>query len=76
MAPKATLIPLLYKLTERVGLLDFYIQEASLLEKKDSVLRVCDLDDTLCGRKDQLEGEEMLRLNRGGAGTTIIFNTL
>ena len=73
---KKDLINLLYKLTERVGLLDFYIQEASLLEKKNSILRVCDLDDTLCGRADQLAWEEMLRLNRGGAGNTIIANTL
>lgn len=73
---KQELIDLIYKLTERVGLVDFYLQEASLLEKKDSILRVCDLDDTLCGRRDQLESEDMLRLNRGGAGNTIILNIL
>lgn len=70
------LIDSIYKLTERVGLVDFYITEASALEKRESTLRVCDLDDTLCGRRDQLASEEMLRLNRGAAGNTIIFNTL
>jgi hypothetical protein len=52
---KQVLIKLLSKITERTGLIDFYMQESSQLEKKDSILRICDLDDTLCGRRDQLE---------------------
>jgi hypothetical protein len=63
-------------LTPLTGLIDFYMQESSQLEKRDSILRVCDLDDTLCGRADQLTWEEILRLNRWWAGNTIIFNTL
>jgi hypothetical protein len=73
---KQDLINLLYNLTERVGLVDFYIHEASLLEKKESTLRICDFDDTIFWRRDQLASEEMLRLNRWDAGTTIITNTL
>lgn len=74
--PNQNLINLTYSLTERVGLIDFYLDQAALLEKRDSVLRICDFDDTLFGRQDQLAAEEMLRLNRGDAGTTIITNTL
>jgi len=63
-------------LTDRVGLIDFYLGQASKLKKVESTLRICDFDDTLFGRRDQLEQEEMLRLNRGAAGITIITNTL
>lgn len=63
-------------LTVRVWLVDFYLQEAQNLEKKESTLRVCDLDDTLFSRQEQLESEELLRNNRWAAGNTIILNTL
>ncbi len=57
-------------------MLDFYIEEAKKLEKKEQILRVCDLDDTLFGRKEQLEKEELLRNNRGAAGISVIANTI
>jgi len=69
-------IDMMYSLTERVGLVEFYINMSSKLEKKESIFRICDFDDTLFGRSDQLAWEEMLRLNRGEAGNTIITNTL
>jgi len=66
----------MYSITERVGLVDFYIEYANTLEKKDTTLRVCDLDDTLFCRTEQLEAEELLKNNRGWAGITIVTNTL
>jgi len=55
------------KLTDRPLVLNFYIEEVKHLEKKESALRVSDLDDTLFGRGDQLESEVKLRENRGAS---------
>ena len=37
------------------------------------ILRILDFDDTLFSREEQLEKEELLRLNRGDAGNKIII---
>jgi hypothetical protein len=63
-------------LTERTWLVDFYIKEAQKLEKKDSILRIADFDDTLFGRRDQLEAETKLKELRWDAGTTFILNEM
>ncbi|NDK09825.1 hypothetical protein GW846_03540 [Candidatus Gracilibacteria bacterium] len=64
------------KLTDRPLVLNFYIEEVKHLEKKESALRVSDLDDTLFGRGDQLESEVKLRENRGASGIDVIINDL
>lgn len=37
------------------------------------ILRILDFDDTIFSREEQLEKEELLRLNRGDAGNKIII---
>jgi len=64
------------KLTDRPLVLNFYIEEVKHLEKKESALRVSDLDDTLFGRGDQLESEVKLRENRGASWIDVIINDL
>jgi len=39
-------------------------KKRDLLEKKDEILIVSDLDDTIFCRKEQLEDNELLRNNR------------
>lgn len=63
-------------LTEQTGLVDFYLAEAKTLPKQDSILTICDVDDTLFGRKDQLEWEPELQKNRGYAGNTHMINKI
>ncbi|MCD5374977.1 hypothetical protein LR010_00830 [Candidatus Gracilibacteria bacterium] len=63
-------------LTDQVGLVDFYIAEAAALLKQDSSFVICDLDDTLFGRKDQMQGEPELKKNRGYAGNTYMINEI
>ncbi len=64
------------ELTDRPLVLNFYTKEAKALEKKESILRVSDLDDTLFARRDQLESEVKLRENRWAAGIDVIINDL
>jgi len=68
---------LIHELGERIGLIDFYLQEiASLSRDKDTVIRIVDFDDTLFSREEQLEKESTLRENRGWAGIDVIVNTM
>ena len=52
-------------LTPQVGLIDFYKTQIAKLPKKDSTLTICDLDDTLFSREEQLQREPELRARRG-----------
>ena len=47
-------------LTDQTGLVDFYIEETNKLERRDTSFVICDLDDTLFGRRDQMEAEPEL----------------
>lgn len=66
----------LKNLTEFYGIYNFWKNEAKNLPKKEENLILCDFDDTIFSRKDQLEINEMLRKNRWDAGTKIIINDM
>lgn len=66
----------LKNLTEFYGIYNFWKNEAKNLPKKDENLILCDFDDTIFSRKDQLEINEMLFKNRWDAGTKIIINEM
>lgn len=66
----------LKNLTEFYGIYHFWKNEAKNLPKKDENLILCDFDDTIFSRKDQLEINEILRNNRWDAGTKIIINEI
>ena len=51
---------MLQGLTEDVGLVDFYLAEVQKLPKKEITFSICDIDDTLFSRKEQLENEDEL----------------
>lgn len=75
--PQANILKMIIAgLTEQTGVVDLYLKEVSLLEKKDIDLKICDLDDTLFSRQEQLESEELLKNNRWVSGNTQIFNIL
>lgn len=63
-------------LTEQIGLIDFYIAEAAALPKQDNSFIICDVDDTLFGRRDQMLWEPELQKNRGYAGNTYMINEI
>ena len=54
----------LKNLTEFYGIYTFWKNEAKNLHKKNENFIVCDFDDTIFSRKDQLEINELLRNNR------------
>lgn len=74
MSHNERLKEILSGLTDQTGLVDFYIEEAAKLEKKDSSFIMCDMDDTLVSRSRITEEEELLRTNRGAAGNKLIVN--
>jgi len=61
-------------LTDQTGLVDFYIEEAAKLERRDNSFIMCDMDDTLISRSHITDAEELLRINRGAAGNKLIIN--
>ena len=61
-------------LTDRVGLVDFYIQEASTLPRKNNKLIISDMDDTLLSRSRLSEEEALLRENRGQEWNKVVIN--
>lgn len=63
-------------LTEQVGLVDFYLKEVKNLSKKDTIFSICDLDDTLFARKDQLNSEPELVKKRWYEGNTYMINNI
>ncbi len=59
------------------GLVDTFMIQAWMLEKKDKIKHIiCDLDDTLCSRRAQMREEVLLKENRGNAWNTIVFNEI
>lgn len=64
------------ELTEQTGLLDFYCEQAEKLERKEIDFSICDLDDTLFSRAEQLENEPMLKAKRGYEWNTYMINEI
>ena len=71
-----TLKNLISGLTDQVGLVDFYLEEAKTLPKKDCVFSICDLDDTIFARADQLACEPELVKRRGYEWNTYMINEI
>ncbi len=71
-----TLKKLISNLTPQVWLVDTYMSEAKKLEKKDTIFHICDVDDTLFGRRDQLESEPMLQEKRWYEWNTYMINEI
>lgn len=67
---------MLQGLTEDVGLVDFYLAEVQKLPKKEITFSICDIDDTLFSRKEQLENEDELVKRRWSKGNTYMINTI
>ncbi len=67
---------LISDLTPQVGLVDVYIKQSTQLEKKDTIFHVCDLDDTLFWRRDQLEWEPILQEKRWYEWNTEMINVI
>lgn len=65
---------LIQKIWEKPWLIDFYIQESASLSKKDTTVRICDFDDTLFSREEQLSEEPILKEKRGAEGNSWITN--
>ena len=63
-------------LTDQTGLVDFYIEETAKLERRDTSFVFCDLDDTLFGRKDQMEAEPELVKRRWYEWNTYMVNEI
>lgn len=61
----------LEKLWENSSLIDFYLKESQNIWKKDTIIRVCDFDDTLFSRDKQLQ-DKNLRENRAEKGINFI----
>lgn len=61
-------------ITDLTGLVDIYIYEVKKLEKKQTQVRISDLDYTLFSRDEQLAWEQLLRENRGNLGNKVIVN--
>lgn len=51
-------------LTELTGLVDYYLEKAQTLPKKDKIFIVADMDDTLISRQPLTDGEEILKIHR------------
>ncbi len=60
-------------LTPLVGLVDFYLEEAKKLEKREATFIISDMDDTLISRKPLLQ-EQLLVENRGQEGNKVVIN--
>lgn len=65
---------LMSELTELTGLVDFYLEESSKLEKKDSEFIIADMDDTLISRSRITEEEPILREKRWQEWNKAIIN--
>jgi len=63
-------------LTEQTGLVDFYFEETDKLERKQEIFNVVDLDDTLFGRRDQMEAEPELVKRRWYEGNVYMINEI
>ena len=61
-------------LTDQTGLVDFYIEEAAKLERRENSFIMADMDDTLISRSRITEEEELLRINRWAAWNKLIVN--
>ena len=64
----------IFWLTDRIGLVDFYLEEIKKLEKRDSKFIICDIDDTLLCRERLAIEEPLLKENRGQAGNDVVIN--
>lgn len=64
------------ELTDMHFILEEFLDEVRRLQKKDETVRIVDLDDTLFGRKDQLDREPWLRENRWEEGNKYILYRL
>ena len=74
MNSKESLENLISSLTDRVWLVDFYMQEAEKREKKNIPFIIADLDDTLASRDRLWKEEELLRINRGQEWNKVVIN--
>jgi len=61
-------------LTPLTGLVDFYIQESTKLEKKDTTFIISDMDDTLISRHRLAIDEPMLKEARGQEWNKVVIN--
>lgn len=70
-----TLKKLMSELGERKGLVDFYLEEVQSLPKENMIVRICDFDDTLFSREEQVS-EKRLAENRGASGIHLIVDEI
>jgi hypothetical protein len=56
------------------GLVDFYLEESSKLEKRDAVFSIADMDDTLISRDRLAIDEPLLKESRGQEGNKVVIN--
>jgi hypothetical protein len=61
-------------LTPLTGLVDFYLEESSKLEKRDAVFSIADMDDTLISRDRLAIDEPLLKESRGQEGNKVVIN--
>ena len=65
---------LIQGITSRAWLVEYYIDQAQKLEKKDTIYNICDLDDTLCAREEQFQKHPQLLEHRWAEWNTYITN--
>ncbi len=61
-------------LTDQIWVIDFYLEETKRIPKRDFVFSICDLDDTLFSRQEQLNNEPELVKRRWHEGNTYMIN--
>lgn len=71
---KNTLYSLIRRLTPLTGLVDFYIEESSKLERRESKFIISDMDDTLISRHRLAIDEPLLKENRGQEWNKMVIN--